>query len=71
MRWAEERDGSCPTQGVLLTLAEILNVSRDPREARSDGYICGSCRREFAVLYGLCGACWLREYVAAHPGAAA
>ena len=65
MRWAEERDGSCPTQGALLTLNEILGVSRDPRLARSADFICGKCRHEFAVMYGLCGACWMREYAEA------
>lgn len=62
MKWVEEHDGSCPTRGALLSFAEILGVSDDPKRARSADWLCKSCQREVALRAGLCGHCWLREW---------
>jgi hypothetical protein len=67
MRWVEEIDGSCPTRGALISFAEILDTSDDPRRARSADWICRDCHRAVGMLYGLCGACWLHAWKAANP----
>jgi hypothetical protein len=68
MRFVEETDGGNPTRGLLVSLNEILGVEPDnPRRARSADWLCDNCRKQVALLFGLCGGCWLEEWKAAQP----
>ena len=60
MRRASEYDGSCPSQGVLVSFGEIVSLRAD--EWWELYPLCSACETSPGPFGGLCGACLLEEW---------